>query len=52
MLRGGGVIDSIYRDYHAAGGSLTVSTETTMLPGSGSLTEYRDYHAAGGGGAH
>ena len=41
MLREGGLIDSIYRDYHAAvgggGGSLTVSTEITMLQG-GSLT--------------
>ena len=35
MLRGGGLIDSIYRDYHAAGGggSLTVSTDITMLGG-------------------
>ena len=39
MLRGGGLIDSIYRDYHAArGGGLIDSI-------------YRDYHAAGEGGS-
>ena len=33
----GGLIESIYRDYHAAwrgGGSLTISTEITMLQGA------------------
>ena len=30
----GGLMDSIYRDNHAAGGSLTVSTEITMLRGA------------------
>ena len=40
---GGGLIDSVYRDYYAVGGSLTVSTEITML--------HRDYHAGGGGGS-
>ena len=45
MLRGGGggLIDSVYRDYYAGGVSLTVSTEITIL--------HRDYHAGGGGGS-
>ena len=35
MLRGGGLIDSVYRDYHTAVGLID--------------SIYRDNHAAGGG---